>query len=274
MERLKQAAAMDMDSFRNAELIYVNRSDADKDNWMALKHCHHFLEFFYVTSGAGQFLVEEQQFPIRKNDIVLVNPNVEHTELSDPQQPLEYVVIGISGLLLVEREQPFAYVTMHDSGQQILSYVHNVFEEYTGRQQAYYDICKNLVHILLQLVLRQVVAGLHVVPARKVQRELAQARNYIDLHFKNEITLDLLAGEVHMNKYYLAHAFKKTYGVSPVKYLNMVRINTAKFLLESTSSSIADIAEMVGCNSQSYFSQIFKKETGISPLDYRKLYTG
>ncbi|MNN24936.1 HTH-type transcriptional regulator YesS [compost metagenome] len=79
-----------------------------------------------------------------------------------------------------------------------------------------------------------------------------------------------MAEEAHINKYYLSHLFKKTYGVSPVKYLNQVRMDTAKFLLESTNYSVLEISEIIGFKSQSYFSQTFKREIGVAPLDYRK----
>ena len=72
-----------------------------------------------------------------------------------------------------------------------------------------------------------------------------------------------------MNKYYLAHAFTKYTGLSPINYLLQKRIQEAKSLLESTSCSIAQISNMLGFSSQSYFSQVFKKSTGKTPIQHR-----
>ncbi|MDN4619555.1 AraC family transcriptional regulator [Paenibacillus sp. PsM32] len=263
-------STIDVHSYVNAELIYINKSDTDGENWVTMKHSHHFVEFFYVTSGRGEFLVEDKRFAIKKNDVIVINPNVEHTEISDTHQLLEYIVIGIHGISLVNEENPFSYLKIDDVNNSILFYVHQLFEEYNARQYAYEEIGRHLIRILLYLILRKKSVSLHVEPSQKVNREIALVRNFIDIHFKKDITLDVLASEAHINKYYLSHAFKKTYDISPLKYLSTVRINTAKFLLESTNYSILDISEIVGFKSQSYFSQLFKKEIGLSPMDYRK----
>ena len=75
-----------------------------------------------------------------------------------------------------------------------------------------------------------------------------------------------------MNKYYLVHAFKEYKGMSPINYLIDRRIQEAQYLLETSNYSIAKIAQAVGFSSQSYFSQVFRKEKGVSPNQYRKSY--
>lgn len=75
-----------------------------------------------------------------------------------------------------------------------------------------------------------------------------------------------------MNKYYMAHAFTKYIGISPISYLLEKRIQEGKSLLESTSYSIAEISTLLGFSSQSYFSQTFKKSTGRTPIQHRNEY--
>ena len=74
----------------------------------------------------------------------------------------------------------------------------------------------------------------------------------------------------HINKFYLSHTFSKYLGMSPITYLIQRRLQISKDLLTQTDYSIAEIAASTGFASQSYFSQIFKKFTGISPNQYRK----
>jgi transcriptional regulator GlxA family with amidase domain len=73
-----------------------------------------------------------------------------------------------------------------------------------------------------------------------------------------------------LNKYYIAHAFQKKYGVSIVKFLNTVRCNEAKKLLETTDLSITEIAISVGFNSSSHFTETYKKIIGETPAQTRK----
>lgn len=100
-------------------------------------------------------------------------------------------------------------------------------------------------------------------------RECTQIKNFLDANYAEDISLDTLAALTHMNKYYLAHAFTKYTGLSPINYLLQKRIQEAKSLLESTSCSIAQISNMLGFSSQSYFSQVFKKSTGKTPIQHR-----
>lgn len=95
-------------------------------------------------------------------------------------------------------------------------------------------------------------------------------KEYLDDHFTENITLDLLSKESKMNKYYLVHSFTKHFGCSPISYLNEKRIEESKNLLETTNHSIASIASMIGFSSQSYFSQSFKKNTFMTPNEYRR----
>lgn len=263
-------SSADLIASLNTELIYINKSDSDSQNWIGLKHSHHFAELFYVTNGSGEFLVRDERLPIKKHDVIIVNPNIEHTEISDFSDPLEYFVIGLNGISFISDEDTVPYVRFRDPDKSILLYLYKAFEEYNAKQEAYLELCKHLVQVMLILILRKKHVSINVSATEKVQKEVALVKNYIDVHFKSNITLESLAEEAHINKYYLSHLFKKTYGISPVKYLNRVRMDTAKFLLESTNYSVLEISEIIGFKSQSYFSQTFKREVGVAPLDYRK----
>ncbi|MBQ4270108.1 MAG: chaperonin GroEL [Clostridia bacterium] len=108
----------------------------------------------------------------------------------------------------------------------------------------------------------------------KVKRgSLAPAFSYIRSRYPEEITLDFLANICKLNKYYLSHAFKKKFGLSPIQYLNKLRCEEAKKLLETTDLSIAEIAVQVGYNSISHFSETYKKTMGEAPVVTRKKFT-
>ena len=107
-------------------------------------------------------------------------------------------------------------------------------------------------------------------PARPDNRECAEIKRYIDTNYREDLSLDKLAALAHLNKYYLAHAFQKEYGVSPMSYLSRRRIEESKYLLGNTGHSLAQISELMGFSSPSYFSQCFRKAEGISPNEYRR----
>ena len=107
-----------------------------------------------------------------------------------------------------------------------------------------------------------------------VNRQCASVRRYIDLHFKEALTLEQLAEEGHMNKFYLSHAFKREYGVSPINYMISKRIEESKYLLAETDLSMTQIAQLLGFSSLSYFSQVFRRTQSVTPMEYRQRQRG
>jgi len=93
---------------------------------------------------------------------------------------------------------------------------------------------------------------------------------YMKANFQNEMSLLSLAEKFHLNHTYCSELFSKITNKNYSKYLSKLRIDNACRLLESTSMSIEQIAYKTGFNDYYYFSKVFKKITGLSPLKYRK----
>lgn len=94
--------------------------------------------------------------------------------------------------------------------------------------------------------------------------------HYINKNFYKELNLEIMGEEFEMNGVYLGQIFKKETGSTFLKYLTNCRIEEARRLLTEGNRSIAEVAEMVGYKSGQYFSQIFMKNTGTTPQEYRK----
>ena len=94
--------------------------------------------------------------------------------------------------------------------------------------------------------------------------------DYISEHFDETITLDLLADQFYISKYYLSRTFKEITGYGISEYLNIHRIREAKRLLEETDLSVQQIARKLGYESITYFEKVFKTYMTMSPLKYRK----
>ena len=268
-------------AFGQARLLYVSTSKYEGD-WQSILHSHPFSELFYVVNGQGAFLAEGSEFPVKRNDMVIINPHVQHTEKSLPGAPLDYIVLGIEGLSFAfekiaaarsgeSTQAPSGTVSKYNvSKTNVCTCLNLMLEEVSRQEEDYETVCQNLLEVLLISMLRS--GSLSVVPdnSRLLNRECTQIKNYLDANYSETITLDSLAALTHMNKYYLAHTFTKYVGLSPINYLLQKRIQEGKSLLESTSYSIAQISDLLGFSSQSYFSQAFRKATGMTPMQYRK----
>ncbi len=97
--------------------------------------------------------------------------------------------------------------------------------------------------------------------------------DYIDRHIGEAISLSDLAGLMFMNKVYFSNLFKKTFGVSPQQYIQQRRLDKARRLLADPSLSIASVAADLHFYDPAAFTAFFKKNTGMTPKDFRgKLY--
>jgi len=93
-----------------------------------------------------------------------------------------------------------------------------------------------------------------------------------DMHndYKSSLSISDYAKKCNLSKYHYIHLFKQYTNMSPYAYIMNIRMEKAKELLKYTTLSISEIAEFVGYNNPLNFSNIFKKYTGQSPLNYRK----
>lgn len=92
---------------------------------------------------------------------------------------------------------------------------------------------------------------------------------YINDHLTQELSLDDLAVKAALSPFYFSRLFKKETGFSPHQYILATRISNAKFLLQSTDDSVKNICFTVGFSSESSFCTAFKKETGLTPSEFR-----
>ena len=253
------------------KLEAITKSKYDSD-WHSTLHAHPFTELFYVLNGSGNFLTPLGQISISQNDLIIVNPQTEHTEVSSASHPLEYIVMSISGISFVNKENPHPYVLMNfkDEKKEVLQYLNAMVDEATKQQADYELICHNLLEILIVKLLRQQSFSVETSENNQTPKDIALVKHYIETNYQQKITLEHLAELTHLNRYYIAHSFKKEVGSSPIDYLNNIRIKESCVLLTTTNYSITQIAAIVGFSNQSYFSEMFKKRMGISPSDYRK----
>ena len=95
------------------------------------------------------------------------------------------------------------------------------------------------------------------------------AKAYIEQYYMMDLDLDKVASICGYSPSYFSRSFRKYFGINFVQYLQQVRLDNAKQLLKSSSLTVAEISEKTGFQSLSYFSTIFKRETGLSPNQYR-----
>ena len=253
-------------------LLYVSHAQYSRE-WYSALHTHACAELFFILGGSGEFQVSQTVFPVVPEDLVVVNGNVPHTETSRLNNPLEYVVLGVEGLETVAALSGCTRLHLLEEREAVESCLRLMLREARTGRPGWGRVCQSLWEAVLQWLLRREDFALSSAPPAEGPRSswaCGMVRQYIDGHFKENLTLDQLAALVHVNKYHLAHAFRKELGVSPISYLIARRIQESRFLLRETDHSLFQIAQILGFSSLSYFSQSFRRLEGISPLEYRR----
>ena len=104
----------------------------------------------------------------------------------------------------------------------------------------------------------------------KLSPQILACCEYVQLHMEDELTISILAKQAGYTPYYLSRKFKAEVGESIADYIDIVRIERAKMLLETTNQPISEIARTLHYCSSTYFSDTFKRITGKLPREYRQ----
>jgi len=146
-------------------------------------------------------------------------------------------------------------------------------EEYNKRSEHYRIVfsCK-FIEILISISKEYIATEIEKQPSTYSRDYLKvdSIQNYINSNYTNKINSCDIEQAFNFNYDYLNRIFHRMTGHTILNYLTIVRINKAKELIEQTTSKMSEITLAVGINDAYYFSKVFKKVTGLSPLEYRK----
>ena len=145
-----------------------------------------------------------------------------------------------------------------------------------GTEADYLLVCSR-VHAILLMILRE---ALRNTPKHRAQKKKAygerhrrrlmlRARQYLDEHFAEPISLDQLARMLQVSPFYLSHVFSRESDFSLFTYLTNLRMRRARALLQVGTVNVTEAAHAVGYEDEGYFSKVFRKYFGVPPRDMR-----
>ena len=105
------------------------------------------------------------------------------------------------------------------------------------------------------------------LPAMK--KVVLDVMDYVEAHYQDKITLEMISTYVNFSENYLCRVFKEQVGMSPISYINTVRMNKAAALISNGHTYMKEVAALVGISDQFYFNRLFKKQFGVSSSKYK-----
>lgn len=225
----------------------------------------------FVTDGEANISYNNTNLHLAKNDILLLPSDVE--------------------LSFVSVYTPFTCAVFYLSGTSCEDFCPILFGDntyYKKQHRADSILFRLLPSILEQLSSDESVAALHMfamlnltfsalvndnakeAAISALPKHVLRMKEIYDTDFKHPHSLDELEETIGINKYRLCRDFSKHIGISPVSYLTQVRLTEAKNLLRFSNMMVHEVGSAVGIENTTHFINLFKKNTGITPLQFRQ----
>lgn len=138
--------------------------------------------------------------------------------------------------------------------------------EWNNKEYNYEYRCMAILYEILSAY------NIRFTESKKHPAILKNAVNYLEGHISDlDFTIEKLCKETNISRVYFNKLFKNTYGITPIEYINNLRIKKAKFLLDSGNYTNGEIAQLCGFSDIKYFYVVFKKITGLTTKEYKSL---
>lgn len=233
--------------------------------------------FFIVLEGSGELAYQNRTYALKAGDCVFIDCSQAyyHKTAANDLWKLGWVhFYGPNMRQIYEKYEKRGGLPVFDAGIKLGNYRQLLQEVYMVAASSDYvrDMKINeKLSGLLSLLMESSWQG-EVEEVAKKRKRLEEIRDYLDLHYREEITLEKLEKLFFINRYYMARAYKEQYGTTINHYILEKRVTAAKELLRFSDMNIEAVAEACGVADANYFSRMFRKIEGITPGNFRKMW--
>ena len=260
------------------DFLEIENRTMETDFDMTEPHSHDYYELYFLLEGSRAIFVQDKMFVLPPNTFWVIPPFCLHKTEGGPYKRVN---INVSPDLLTHSERIFldecAKDVAYKLSNETLAIVNPLLDEATSVENPNTSEQKNMFLAFTKIIL-------HFFKKEKLHATALKANeikttkdtlilkiiSYINEHFSETFTLDDICDKFFISKNTLCQRFQNSMHCSIMQYRTFVRINRAKKLLTTTTNSIEEISEHCGFSSANYFSLIFKKEVGLSPVNYKK----
>lgn len=256
-------------------------------------HWHDEVEFLYITEGSLILRTEHETYPLHTGHVYFINPGTVHALFGSSRRshhfalvfPLELLSFSrydvcqntyLEPLLSGKLRFPIGTELTPECTCQIGTLICRAARLYL-EPPAFQPNPLSIKILLLQILEilfshRSFLSREHVFSRPSPDHyPLKPVFAYIEAHYTEKITLEQLAGVIHMNRNYFCKYFKEKTGKTPFSYLNEFRINQASSMLLQSELSITEVAINSGFDNMSYFIRQFKHYKGCTPSSFRRV---
>lgn len=238
-------------------------------------HFHDHYVIGFIGKGRRHLSCKNKEYVTEAGDMLLFNPRDNHSCEQMDNETLDYRCLNI-------KEEVMQGIVEEITGLRSLpefldpvifhcEYVPQLQELHKMIMEENKDFAKEEILIFLMEQLINRYAETEISEFVSDEESVEKVCLYVELHYSEAIKLEELCFVAGINKYALLRVFTKTKGMTPYQYLQTIRINKAKKLLEQGVEPLY-AAMQTGFTDQSHFSNFFKKFIGLTPGQYRNIF--
>lgn len=253
-------------------LVYQSGQKVDcEPGWHTKLATYDHYIIHYIMSGQGTYYAPNKTYPIRTGDLFLIHPSESIHYQADSVDPWTYYWVGFNGseafnILKLCGFSDTELVRSYTRDNALGEIFHKLAYPRYSTISREYELLGNLYQMFSLLIHTQVHQ-----PISKSEQYLTRAIEFIQQKYSYcDLRVNDIANYVGVERTYLYRLFYNAFQVSVQDFLLDLRLSKAKSLLKHSDTSIGLIAFSCGFENQSYFSTVFKKHLGITPLQYRK----
>jgi AraC-like DNA-binding protein len=262
-------------------------------NDMSVLHFHNLMEIGYCIDGEGKVEYDEDSLPYGPGVLTVIPKNYPHTTKSVPNTKSywEYLFFDPIDILresypddslFVEKMEKLVNQNAHyyyaGENDKLVELVRLIMEEYRDRKSFSGEYIKGLLLALVVAIARENDGSDTILGGSKTEDfspksglyHISSALEYISKRYMENIRLETLAACCSLSESHFRRIFVENMNMTPVEYVNLVRIQQACELMKTTHHSMEEIAARVGYTTASTFNRNFKKIVGTSPYQYKK----
>lgn len=252
-------------------------------------HWHTEFEIFLLTKGHITFQINNENFTLKKGDIIIIPPNRLHCikEIHTDFISYQSLVFSVQALSLMNGDavqqnyinpltEDFVQFTTlidtnHSAYKKLVTHLDQLLAHYIHRKTGFELMLKGQLYLLLGTLFQNDIIHVKKWPNHdKKNHSIQQITTFIQNSFHQKMTVSELAQSSGYSMYHFIRLFKAYTGFTPNQYLNNIRLNHAMYLLSSTQENVTSISIQAGFESPAYFTKLFKEQFGQTPSNCRK----
>ena len=248
-----------------------------KTEWsMSDLQSHSYWELYFLLDGKRRFFLKDRIYDINAITVCVIPPFCMHKTEGGGYKRIN---INVSPDLLDEDEEKMllslgrtvVFTLDAKKSELIIELLKKGADDSTAENSD--TPRESFLHVILHLIKNDGLLPYQhadIVSSNEKDALILNVASYIHEHYMDDFSISDLCQIFYISKNTLCSRFMRVMNCSVMEYRQKVRINEAKELLVSTRLGVKEIAEKCGFSGANYFSLIFKREVGISPLNYRK----